>query len=297
MFKMKDEMSKEWERIKGSIFYVNGEYVSEERATVSVWDHGFMYGDGVFETLRAQNGKIFMLEKHMDRLYDSAKQLDIQIPLTKEEFMKVVIETVKRNHIKNAFVRPQVSRGKGLLGHDPRHCMGEKPTVVVYCLPLPLEYEKTTTATAIISSVRRTPAFCVPPTCKATQYLNNILAKIQANAAGAGQAIMLDHMGFVCEATGANIFMAKDGVLFTPPPSASILMGVTRKCCIEIAKDLGIPFQERDILPPELHSADEVFLSSTSAVTPIVKIDGRIIGDGKIGSITKRVIEKYAEKL
>lgn len=281
-----------------SIFYVNGKFVPEDEAVVSVFDHGFLYGDGVFDALRVYNGRIFRFDDHMDRLYASAKTIDLQIPLTKEAFKDIVIETIRRNGFRNAYIRPQVSRGVGRLGHDPKRA--EKPTVVVYALPSERVFEERPLSkkafTAIIASTRRNPPDCVPATVKATHYLNNILAKIEADKAGVDQAIMLDHRGFVSESTRANIFIVQGNTLATPPITSSILEGTRRSTVMAIAKELGIPLQERDILPAELYVADEVILTASGLeIASIVEIDGRIIGDGRPGPITQRIEARFRE--
>lgn len=283
---------------KKAIFYVNGQFVPEDQALVSVYDHGFLYGDGVFDALKVYNGRIFRFDDHINRLYESAKIIGLRIPLKREEFKKVIIETVRKNGFKNAYVRPQVTRGPGLLGMDPKRA--EKSTVVVYVLPtervfggLPLSKR---VYKAIFASTRRTPPYCVPATAKATHYLNNILAKIEGNNAGVDQVIMLDSRGFVSEATAANVFMAKNNVLSTPPLAASILEGTRRRAVINIAEELKIPVKERDILPAELYVADEVFLTSTGLeISVITEIDGRIIGDGTIGPITRKLEAKFMQ--
>ncbi|MEM0084490.1 MAG: branched-chain-amino-acid transaminase [Candidatus Methanomethylicia archaeon] len=281
------------------LIYINGEFYPESEAKISVFDHGLLYGDGVFEGIRAYNGRVFKLEEHIDRLYESAKTLDIKIPLSKEEFKEIILETLRRNKLTTAYIRPIVTRGIGKLGLDPRHC--EKPTIIV--IPQRIEQYPSIAAhkrtiKAIVSSIRRTPPFCLPASAKVLNYQNNILAKIEAIHCGADEAIMLDWRGYVCEGTGANIFIVKRGMLMTPPLYASILPGITRQTIIEIAKRVGIEVLERDLTIHDLYNADEVFLTGTGVeIQPVVEVDGRKIGNGEVGPITMRIIEEFKKEV
>jgi len=281
------------------LIYINGEFYPEREAKISVFDHGLLYGDGVFEGIRAYNGRVFKLDEHIERLYESAKTVGIYIPISKEEFKKIIIEVLRRNNLKNAYIRPIVTRGVGRLGLDPRHC--EKPTIIVIpqCLEeYPLAVKVKEAVKAIVSSTRRTPPFCLPPMVKSLNYQNNILAKIEAINAGVDEAIMLDWRGYVCEGTGSNIFIVKKGVLITPPLYAGILPGVTRQTVIEIAKKLGIEVLERDITIHDLYNADEVFLTATGIeILPVVEIDGRKIGDGKPGPVVMKIIQEFKKEV
>jgi len=281
------------------LIYINGEFYPESEAKISVFDHGLLYGDGVFEGIRAYDGRIFKLDEHINRLYESAKTVGIEIPLSKEEFKKAIIEVLRRNNLRNAYIRPIVTRGVGRLGLDPRHC--QKPTIII--IPQKLEEYPLTKATgktirAIVSSIRRTPPFCLPPMVKSLNYQNNILAKLEAINAGVDEAIMLDWMGYVCEGTGDNVFIVKNGVLITPPIYASILPGITRQTVIEIAKRLKIEVVERNITIHELYNADEVFLTATGIeIVPVIEIDGRKIGKGEPGPIFMKIKEEFDKEV
>lgn len=280
----------------GLFVYIDGEFVPEEEAKISIFDHGFLYGDGVFEGIRAYNGRIFKLREHIDRLYDSAKAIDLKIPLSKEEFERVILETLRRNGLRDAYIRPIVTRGIGDLGLDPRKC--GKPTIIV--IPRLWGkmygdlYEKGLKAVTV--AVRRVSYDALPPNIKSLNYLNNILAKIEANVKGGDEAIILDKDGFVSEGSGDNVFIVKNGKVITPP-TINNLKGITREVTIDIIRKLGIPFEEKNIGLYDLYTADEAFVTGTAAeIAPLVEIDGRKIGDGKPGKITKMLIAEF-EKL
>ena len=275
------------------IVYLDGEYVPEEEAKISVFDHGLLYGDGVFEGIRAYNGKVFRLEEHIDRIYDSAKTIDLAIPLTKDEFAGVILETLRKNNLRNAYIRPIVTRGVGTMGLDPRTC--PKPTVI--CITIEWGamygdlYEKGLTSVTV--SVRRNPAEALPPNVKSLNYLNNILAKIEANYKGGDEAIFFDTNGYVSEGSGDNIFVVKNGVIVTPQ-TLNNLRGITRMVVLEIAESLGITVKELNIGFFDLYTADEVMVSGTAAeVAPITLIDGRVIGTGKPGPITCQIMAAF----
>ena len=277
----------------GLLVYLDGKFVPEEEAKISIFDHGFLYGDGVFEGIRAYNGRVFRLREHMNRLYDSAKAIDLQIPITKEEFEKIILETLRINKLRDAYIRPIVTRGVGDLGLDPRKC--KKPTIIVIARPWGKLYgdlyERGLKAVTV--AVRRNPYDALPPNIKSLNYLNNILAKIEANAKGGDEAIFLDKLGFISEGSGDNIFIVKNGTILTPPTINS-LPGITREVVVEIVKKLGIPFAERNLSLYDLYTADEVFVTGTAAeIAPIVEVDGRKIGDGKPGKVTKRLMEEF----
>jgi len=274
-----------------SIFFINGQFVNENEAVISVFDHGFLYGDGIFEAFRAYNGKIFQFDEHMNRLYDSARIIDLEIPLPKAEFKKIVIEAVKKSGYKDCYVRPQVTRGVGALGHDPSTC--KKPTVIVYVTPTPV-MKKSRSIRTVVSPYRRPPAFVLPPESKTTHYLNNILAKMEAKKKGADDAILLDVRGFVSEGCAWNIFLVKNGCVSTPSITSSILKGITRDAVIHLLGELAIQVQERDISLSELFTADEAFGTGTaSEITPIIEINGRTVGDGAPGPVTINVEERF----
>ena len=275
------------------VFFINGQFVNENEAVISVFDHGFLYGDGIFEAFRTYNGKIFQFDEHMTRLYDSARIIDLKIPLSKAEFKTIVIEAVKKSGYKDCYIRPQVTRGVGALGHDPSTC--KKPTVMVYVTPTPV-MKKSRSIRTVVSPYRRPPAFSLPPESKTTHYLNNILAKMDAKNKGVDDAILLDIRGFVSEGCAWNVFFVRNNCVSTPSISSSILKGITRNVVIDLLKGLEIQVQERDISLSELFTADEVFGTGTaSEISPIIEINGRKIGDGKPGPITNRVETKFRE--
>jgi len=274
--------------------YIDGRLYPKSEAKISVFDHGFLYGDGVFEGIRVYGGVVFKLKEHVDRLYDSAKVLKLEIPMSKEEITNKILEVVRANNVKDGYVRVIVTRGVGDLGLDPRKC--PKPTVVIIAgsiqLYKPEVLEKG--LTAIISSVRRDSVDATSHEVKSMNYLNSILAKIEANEVGADEAIMLDSRGFVSEGTGENVFIVKNGKIYTPPRTAAILPGITRNRVIQLCKSLGIEVYERDITVTELLTADEVFVTGTAAeITPVTKISGRVIGNGKPGEVTRRLMEEF----
>jgi len=280
------------------LVYINGELVPKSQAKISVFDHGFLYGDGVFESVLVSNGVAFKLKEHIDRLYDSAKVLCIEIPMSKEEMIKTVADVVRANGFKDAYVRLIVTRGVGDLGLDPRKC--QKPTIIIIVDKIKLYDEGALSKglTAIISSVRRDRVDATTHEVKSMNYLNNILAKLEANAVGADEAIMLDDRGFVSEGTADNIFIVKDGVIYTPPRTCGILPGITRTRVMKLAEELGYKVVEKDITPAEVLTADEVFLTGTAAgIVPVTKIAGRVVGDGKPGPITRKLMERFSKLL
>ena len=278
------------------LVYMNGKFVPESEARISVFDRGFLYGDGVFEGIRAYNGRVFRLYEHIDRLYDCARVIDLQIPISKEEFAEAILETLRRNNLRDAYIRPIVTRGVGDLGLDPRKC--EKPNVIIITKPWGKLYgdlyEKG--LTAITVAVRRNPIDALPPNVKSLNYLNNILAKIEANAKGGDEAIFLDHNGYISEGSGDNIFVVKNGLIATPP-TLNNLKGITRVVVLEIINELNLPFKEMNIGLFDLYSADEIFVTGTAAeIAPVTVIDGRKVGNGKPGKITKLLMEKFRER-
>ncbi|MFA5347683.1 MAG: branched-chain-amino-acid transaminase, partial [Methanoregula sp.] len=239
------------------IIYIDGKYVPDDQAKISVFDHGFLYGDGVFEGIRAYNGKIFRLKEHLDRLYDSAKTIDLKPPLSKEELTEVICEVLRRNKLANAYIRPIISRGFGDLGLDPRKC--PRPSVIVIATSWGAMYgdlyDKGLRAVTV--SVRRNSADALPPNVKSLNYLNNILAKIEANYKGGDEAIFFDTNGYISEGSGDNLYMVKNGEILTPH-TLNNLRGVTRMVLLEIAKSLGITVKEQNLGYFDLYSADEV---------------------------------------
>jgi branched-chain amino acid aminotransferase len=280
---------------KEPLVYIDGTFYPKSEAKISIYDHGFLYGDGVFEGIRAYDGNVFKLKEHVDRLYRSAHSIKLDIPLTKEEMMDAVLKTLRENGLRNSYIRLIVTRGVGDLGLDPRKC--PKPSVIIIAEPLVPIYgveAREKGVTAIVSSIRRDPVDATTHEIKSLNYLNSILAKLEANEAGVNEAIFLDHRGLVCEATGENIFIVKEGKLYTPPTTTGALLGVTRQAVIELAEKLGYEVREKDITLHELFNADEAFMTGTAAeIAPLVKVSGRTIGNGKPGAVTKRLIEEF----
>ncbi|MHB8586268.1 MAG: branched-chain-amino-acid transaminase [Thermoplasmatota archaeon] len=275
--------------------YLNGKFVPESEAKISVYDHGFLYGDGVFEGIRAYNGRVFRLEAHMERLFDSAKALDLEIPFTREEFTQLILEACRANKLKDAYIRPIIARGKGDLGLDPRKC--KEPTIVIIARDFGKLYgDKYEAGLKLVTvSPRRNSPQSVSPNIKSLNYLNNILGKIEANLAGADEGIMLDLQGFVSEATADNIFLIKNGVVFTPPTYNS-LKGITRGAVIDVARNQGVEVREDPVTMFDVYAADEIFITGTAAeVAPCVWVDGRRVGEGKPGPITKRIIAGFKQ--
>jgi branched-chain amino acid aminotransferase len=273
--------------------YLDGRFVQREEARVSVFDHGLLYGDGVFEGIRAYDGKVFRLDAHVDRLYDSAKTIDLKPPVSREEMKGLILETMRRNGLRDGYIRPVITRGVGDLGLDPRKC--PRPTVFIIAVEWGAMYgdlyEKGLNAVSV--SVRRNPAEALPPNAKTLNYLNNILAKMESYYKGGDEAIIFDTKGYLSEGSGDNIFIVKNGVIATPP-SLNNLRGITQQVVIECAKELGIQVRWQNMGYHDLYTADEVFVTGTAAeVAPIVKIDGRIIGDGKPGPVTKRLMTAF----
>lgn len=273
--------------------YIDGKFYPKEEAKISVFDHGLLYGDGVFEGIRAYNGRVFRLTEHLDRLYDSARTIDLCIPLSKEEMTSAIIETLRKNNLKNAYIRPLVTRGVGDLGLCPTKC--PKATVIIIATDWGAMYgdlyEKGLKAVTV--SIRRNPCCSLPPNVKSLNYLNNILAKIEANCKGGDEAIMFDMQGHISEGSGDNIYIVKNGTILTPP-TLNNLRGITRMVVLELAARLGIPVQETNLGYFDLYTADEVFVTGTAAeVAPIVYIDGRHIGSGRPGPITRQLMAAF----
>lgn len=275
--------------------YLNGKLVDKENAKVSVFDHGFLYGDGVFEGIRVYDCLIFKLIEHIDRLYESAHSIMLKIPLSKDEMIGATIKTLKANKLKDAYIRAIVSRGEGDLGLDPRKCKG-KETVVIITDKIALYPQSLYKEGMGIVTVPTIRNICeaVNPQIKSLNYLNNILAKMEAINAGYQEALMLDHLGYIAECTGDNIFAVKRGHLYTPPQCMGSLRGITRGAVLDIAGKLKIPAHEHVITRHELFIGEECFLTGTAAeIMPVVKVDGRVIGDGKPGKITEAITSEF----
>lgn len=275
--------------------YLDGKFVEKQDAVVSVFDHGLLYGDGVFEGIRAYNGRVFRLGEHIDRLWDSAKAIALCIPMTKSEMEKIVLETLKINKLDDAYIRLVITRGVGDLGLDPAKC--PKPTIFVITDKISLYPEElyTNGLEVITVATRRSTPDVLSPNIKSLNYLNNIMAKLEAKRAGVLEAIMLNANGYVAECSGDNIFAVKNGVVTTPPAYAGALKGVTRNASIELLRNkLKIEVNEDMLTTYDLYCADECYLTGTAAeVIPVVKIDGRLIGDGKPGKITTKLIKEF----
>lgn len=280
----------------GLIIYLDGEFVPEERAVISVFDHGLLYGDGVFEGIRAYHNRVFRLEEHLQRLYESAQSILLTIPLSPGEMREIVLETLRRNDLRSAYIRLVVTRGRGDLGLDPRKC----PAPSIFCIASSIQlYPEELYERGLEVITVPTPRNCneaVNPQIKSLNYLNNILAKIEANLAGTMEAIMLNPQGYVAEATGDNIFMFKRGTLITPPGYANILNGITRSAVMELARRRGIPVSEALFTRHDLYTAEQVFLTGTAAeLIPVIKIDGRVIGTGKPGPVFHQLLGDFRE--
>jgi len=282
--------------VKQELFiYIDGELYPKSEAKVSVYDHGLLYGDGVFEGIRAYDGVVFKLKEHIDRLYTSAHTIMLQIPLSKAQMTRAVLDTLKKNKLRDAYIRLVVTRGAGDLGLDPRKC--SKPTVIVITEPtisLHSKEKKEKGITTMITWVKRDPVDATTHEVKSLNYLNSILAKIESNVVGVDEAICLDKTGFVCEGVAENVFIVEEGKVITPPTSTGALRGITRIAVMKLIEKLGYPLAERNITPNELFTADEVFLTGTAAeITPVREVNKRIIGNGKPGPITKRLMKEF----
>ena len=274
--------------------YVDGKYCDEKNAKISVFDHGLLYGDGIFEGIRAYNGRVFQLKEHIDRLFCSAKAILLDIPMSHGEMMKAVVETCRQNGIRDGYIRLLVTRGIGTLGLNPHRC--KDPSIIIIAdkiqLYAPELYEKG--MEIITAPTTRNLHSALNPAIKSLNYLNNILAKMEANLAGCEEAVMLNAEGFVSECTGDNIFIVKAGRVLTPPLSAGALHGITRGVVMDLAREEGVSVAEPNLTRYDLFNADECFLTGTGAeLIPIVKIDGRVIGTGRPGPLTGKLVDKY----
>ena len=272
---------------------INGQFLEKHDAKISVFDHGFLYGDGVFEGIRSYQGLVFRLREHMDRLYESAHTLMINIPITKAQMIQAVIDTLKENKLKDAYIRVIVTRGEGDLGLDPRKCTG-RPNCIIITDKITLyseELYQKGMEIITVPTVRNLPE-AVNPRLKSLNYLNNILAKIEANNSGFCEAIMLDAQGFVAECTGDNIFIVKNGVLATP--SQGHLRGITRDTVLDLAQKNKVLTRECFLTRHDVYTAEECFLTGTAAeIIPVVKVDGRMIGNGKPGKLTQKMMQRF----
>lgn len=276
--------------------FINGKYYDKADAQISVFDHGLLYGDGVFEGIRIYNGRVFKLKEHIERLYQSAKAILLDIPMTKGEMEKAVMGAVKINKKENGYIRLMATRGEGLLGVDPSTC--KRATIIIIVADIqayPEKYYKNGIE-IITASSRRIPSDCLDPRIKTLNYLNNIMAKIEARQANCLEAVMLNREGFVAECTGDNILIVKNDEILTPASNQGALDGITMSTVIEIANSLKIKTHKTALTRYDLYNADECFLTGTGAeIIPVIKIDGRVIGDGRIGAITRRLIKGFKE--
>jgi branched-chain amino acid aminotransferase len=280
--------------VKDAKIYIDGKFYPEASAKVSVLDHGLLYGDGIFEGIRFYNGRVFRLEEHLDRLWDSARSICLEIPMTMREVTEAVLETIRQNHLRDGYIRLVVTRGVGNLGLNPVQC--KHPSVIIIAATIALYHENIYRKglTIVTCATRRTSPAALNPAVKSLNYLNNVMARIEANLAGADEALMLNDAGNVAECTADNVFIIKRGQIFTPPVTAGALRGITRSIVFEIAAELGIKIMEADITRHDVFIADECFLTGTAAeIVPVVKADGRLIGNGKPGPITVRTISRF----
>jgi branched-chain amino acid aminotransferase len=276
--------------------YIDGTYYPKSQAKVSVFDHGLLYGDGVFEGIRAYDGSVFKLKEHVERLYRSAHMLMLEIPFSKEQMIKIVLQTLRKNNLKDSYIRLVVTRGVGDLGLNPKKC--PKPTVIVIADVIMLHKgeAKENGVTAMLSWVKRDPVDATSHEIKSLNYLNSILAKIEANISNVDEAICLDKNGFICEGVAENIFIVKEGKLYTPPSYTGALPGITSQEVIKLAKKLGFEVEEKNITPYELFNAEEVFFTGTAAErVPVREINKRTINDGRPGPLTKKLMEEFSK--
>jgi len=280
-------MSEQW-------IYLNGQYVRKEDAKVSVYDHGFLYGDGIFEGIRIYEGNIFRCKEHLDRLYDSAKSIMLNIPLSQTQMQDALCETIRRNGLRDGYIRLVVSRGPGNLGLDPLRCPEAYVVIIAEQLAIYPEEAYRDGLRSVSVSPRRNLPDALNPKIKSLNYLNNILVKIQANLAGVGEAIMLNSQGYVAEGSSDNIFIVKRGVVFTPPCYIGALEGITRGAIIELCAKLGLPLREEPFTLHDVYTADEVFFTGTAAeVIAVREVDGRMIGEGRAGEVTTRLLSEF----
>ncbi len=278
------------------LIYLDGELVERDQAKISVYDHGLLYGDGVFEGIRAYNGRVFRLDEHLERLERSARAIMLDIPLSREELAEATVRTCRANEVHDGYIRLVVTRGVGDLGLDPRKC----PTPSIFIIAANVQFYPEELYEAglplITVSTRRNSPACLDPGVKSLNYLNNILGKIECILANVEEGIMLTNAGMVSECTGDNIFVRLGDELLTPPAEAGIVDGITRAALIELARDEGIAVAERLFPITDVHAADECFLTGTAAeLVPVVMVDGRTIGDGKPGPMTKRLLKRFRE--
>ena len=279
-----------------TVVYVDGKFLPQSEAKIGVFDHGLLYGDGVFEGIRAYNGRVFKLDRHIDRLFHSAKAIDLKMPHTKEEMANLILETCRKNDLHEGYIRPVITRGKGDLGLDPRKCKSG-PSVVIIAQPQISLYGRAYDRglKVVTSSYRRVPPQSLSPSIKSLNYLNNIMARVEANQYGADEALMLDIHGYVSEATADNFFIVRNSTITTPWSSTN-LPGVTRETVLELAPRVGVKTEERPFTLYDVWASDEAFITGTAAeIGPVVEVDGRSIGDGKPGTTTKKIMKAFRD--
>lgn len=278
--------------------FLNDELVKKEDAKISVYDHGFLYGDGVFEGIRVYNGNIFRMKEHLDRLYDSARSIMLNIPYSLEELTEKMIHTVERNGLKDAYIRLVVSRGAGDLGLDPKNCGRANTVIIVEPLAIFPKHLYETGIDIVTVPTRRNRPDVLSPKVKSLNYLNNILVRIEAHMAGVSEALMLNDQGYVAEGSADNVFIYKKSKLYTPPGYIGALEGITRNAIMEIAEDLGYEVKEEPFTRHDVYTAEEAFLTGTAAeVIAVVKVDGRTIGEGKPGIHTNKLLEQFRKRV
>src|SRR5262245_29398516 len=281
---------------KSPKIYIDGEFFDEADAKISVYDHGLLYGDGIFEGIRFYNGRVFRMEEHMDRLWESARSICLEIPISRQEMDEALLETIRQNDLRDGYVRLIVTRGVGNLGLNPAHC--KQPSIIIIASTIALYSEEVYKRglTVVTVPTRRMGPAALNPAIKSLNYLNNVLARIEADLADADEGLMLNDAGNIAECTADNVFIVKRGQIMTPPITAGALRGITRSVVFDIAAELGIKISEPELTRHDLYIADEAFLTGTAAeVIPMVKVDGRTIGQGKPGPITQRTIERFRE--
>ena len=282
--------------VREAKIYIDGKFYSEANAKVSVFDHGLLYGDGIFEGIRFYDARVFRLEQHFERLWNSARSICLDIPMTRQEMTEALLETIRQNHLRDGYIRLVVTRGVGNLGLNPEQC--KNPSVIIIVATIALYHEdfyRKGLSIVTVATRRSNPA-SLNPAVKSLNYLNNVMARIEANLASADEALMLNDAGNVAECTADNVFIITHGQIFTPPITAGALKGITRSVVFDIAGEFEIKVIEADFTRHDIFVADECFLTGTAAeIVPVVKADGRIIGNGKPGPITTRIIARFRE--
>jgi branched-chain amino acid aminotransferase len=282
--------------VREAKIYIDGKFYSEANAKVSVFDHGLLYGDGIFEGIRFYNGRVFRLEEHLERLWDSARSICLEIPMTRQQMTEALLETIRQNHLRDGYIRLIVTRGVGNLGLNPEQC--KNPSVIIIAATIALYHQDfyRKGLNIITVATRRSNPASLNPAVKSLNYLNNVMARIEANLAGADEALMLNDAGNIAECTADNVFIIKRGQIFTPPITAGALRGITRSIVFDIAAEFDLKVMEADFTRHDIFVADECFLTGTAAeIVPVVKADGRPIGNGKPGPITTRIMARFRE--